>query len=108
MTGGLITDIDVDVDELQVRLTDRVAFVTGGASGIGRAIAERFQASGARVALLDRDHEAATAVARELNAAAVDRPELVAVACDVAATESVVAAVAEACEVAGEPDLLVN
>ncbi|WP_281351115.1 GolD/DthD family dehydrogenase [Microlunatus speluncae] len=108
MTGSLVTDIDVDLSELQVRLTGRVAFVTGGASGIGRAIAERYQASGATVVLLDRDHDAATAVAVELNAAAEDRPDLLPIACDVTATESVVAAVAEAVERAGEPDILVN
>ena len=47
-------------------LEGRIAAVTGGAQGIGRAIAERFIASGASVALWDRDVELATETAGEL------------------------------------------
>ena len=36
-------------------MKDRVAIVTGGAGAIGRAIAERLVAGGARVAILDRN-----------------------------------------------------
>jgi NAD(P)-dependent dehydrogenase (short-subunit alcohol dehydrogenase family) len=51
------------------RFQGRVAVVTGGASGIGFAIAERFASEGARVALLDREADAGQAAAGKIAAA---------------------------------------
>ena len=51
-------------------LTGKVAVVTGGAGGIGRACVERFIAEGARVVIADIDREAGNALARELGDAA--------------------------------------
>jgi NAD(P)-dependent dehydrogenase (short-subunit alcohol dehydrogenase family) len=63
-----------------------VAIVTGGASGIGRAIAERFALSGACVRILDINREAAETTAREI-ACAPGR--VTAHACDVTDQKSV-------------------
>jgi NAD(P)-dependent dehydrogenase (short-subunit alcohol dehydrogenase family) len=51
-----------------IDLKDRCAVVTGGAAGIGLAIARRFAASGARVALWDLDGAAASAAAAGIGA----------------------------------------
>jgi NAD(P)-dependent dehydrogenase (short-subunit alcohol dehydrogenase family) len=49
-----------------MRLRDKVSIVTGGARGIGRAIAERFVEEGATVVLADRNGEVAEKAASEL------------------------------------------
>lgn len=54
------------VTERFQRLSQKIALVTGGAQGIGRAIGRRLAAEGARVALLDLKQEAGDAVAREI------------------------------------------
>src|SRR4051812_15357297 len=75
----------------QIDLAGRRAVITGGAQGIGRAVAERLLASGAAVSLWDRDGDlaASTAAALSCHSAAVD----VSSASDVdAATAATVAA----------------
>ena len=52
-----------------IDLKNRIAVVTGGAQGIGRAATERFIASGAKVAIWDFDEKLATKTAKELGAA---------------------------------------
>src|SRR5690348_2052985 len=55
----------------QLDLQDRHAVVTGGASGLGLAIAERLVASGAGVTLWDRDETAGRAAAAKLSGRAI-------------------------------------
>jgi len=52
----------------KIDLNERCAVVTGGAQGFGRAIAERFVASGAKVAIWDNDQTLAEKTAKEIGA----------------------------------------
>lgn len=84
------------------RFADRVALVTGGAGGIGRAVVERIGAEGGRIVVGDVDIEAATSVALAFG----DRAS--AVALDVTDPASCAAAVATTTERFGRLDVLVN
>ena len=87
------------------RLEDKIALVTGGGAGIGRAIAETFAREGARVVVADRDQEAAESVAQ-----AITRNNGAATAhlADVTDTAQVKALMATIGEAFGKLDVLVN
>ena len=85
-------------------LATRVALVTGGGSGIGRAIAHRLAAEGACVVVADRDAEGAAKVAAELGGTDVAVPVTV----DVTDETQIAAAVAAAALAFGGVDLVVN
>jgi rhamnulose-1-phosphate aldolase/alcohol dehydrogenase len=90
-------------------LATRVAFVTGGGSGIGAAIARRLAAEGACVVIADRDVAAAEKVAAELGASALRPADVaVAVAADVTDEAQVAGAIRQAVLAFGGVDLVVN
>jgi len=87
------------------RLQGKVAIVTGAGSGIGRATAKRFAAEGAKLVVNDLDAEAATRVAKEIEAAGGIAAAFPA---DVADPRQVEALIREATSRFGRLDVLVN
>lgn len=83
-------------------LEGRAFFVTGGASGIGLAVARLALQRGARACIVDRDREALARAAKALGDSA--HP----IACDVADAGHVAGAVAEAADKMGRLDAIVN
>lgn len=84
------------------RLEGKVALVTGGGSGIGRAVCQVLSAQGAQIAVLDRDFAAADATAHALSTAAQ------AIAADVTDEMEVESAIARISESFGRIDIGVN
>ncbi|HOM12690.1 MAG TPA: SDR family NAD(P)-dependent oxidoreductase [Rubrivivax sp.] len=87
------------------RLSGKVAFVTGGGSGIGEATAKRFAAEGATVVICGRRKEPLDAVAAAIRAAG-GRCE--AVQADVGVEAQIVGAIEDAAKRHGQLDILVN
>ncbi len=85
---------------MEQRFNNRVAIVTGGASGIGEGIARRLAAEGGKVVLFDLNQAAMDRVARELGASAIQ--------VDIADEASVRDAVSQVVVQHGRLDIVVN
>jgi len=85
-----------------MRLKDKVAIITGAASGFGRAIAETYAAEGAKVVVSDINGQGARDVAKAIGTAAIDVP------CDVAMKKDVDAMISAAVKAFGGVDIMVN
>jgi 3-hydroxybutyrate dehydrogenase len=87
------------------QLQDKIAIVTGAASGIGKEIAATYAREGAKVAIADLNRDAAEKTAAELRATGA---QAMAVGVDVTVEAEVDAAVAEVVEAWGGVDILVS
>lgn len=87
------------------RFAGKVAFVTGGGSGIGRACCTQFGAEGASVAVVDMSGEPAAAAANAITAAG---GTAIAIRADVSRPDQVEQAVAQAVNQLGGVNILVN
>ncbi|AUH35567.1 SDR family oxidoreductase [Paracoccus tegillarcae] len=85
-----------------MRLQGKTAFVTGAASGFGKAIAETYAREGARVAVVDLNAAGARAVADDIGNGAI------AVTCDVSKGDQVAEAVKATQDAFGSLDIVVN
>lgn len=88
-----------------MQLKDKVAFITGSASGIGKEIALLFAQEGAKVVIADLNKQAADATAAELEEGGA---QAIGVGVDVTSEEQVDAAVEEAATAFGGIDILIS
>jgi NAD(P)-dependent dehydrogenase (short-subunit alcohol dehydrogenase family) len=86
----------------QLSLKDKVALVTGGAHGIGRAVVEALAEKGAQIIVADLDEESAAALAVQIGGPSFS------VRLDAGAIETIEGTVLKAAERAGRIDILVN
>jgi 3-hydroxybutyrate dehydrogenase len=88
-----------------MQLENKVAFITGSASGIGKEIATTYAREGAKIVIADLNRQAAEATAAELKAGGA---QAIGVAVDVTSEEQVNAAVEQAVAAFGGIDILIS
>src|ERR1700751_4939209 len=88
-----------------MRLAGKTAYVTGAASGIGRAVAELFAREGANIAIADLNQEAADAAAKAIGATGA---KAIGLAVDVANEAQVDASMDKAAAQLGGIDILIS
>jgi NAD(P)-dependent dehydrogenase (short-subunit alcohol dehydrogenase family) len=89
-----------------MRFENKAAIVTGSSGGIGSAIVKRLALEGARIVMVDRSDDEATAMVEEVKAAGA--PDVLVSKCDVSVEADVAATVKAAQERFGRVDLIVN
>ena len=85
-----------------MRLLNKVALITGSASGFGKGMAERFTKEGAKVAIIDINIEAAKSLSKKLG------KNTIAIYCDVTKVEDIEKAVNLTIEKLGIIDIVIN
>ncbi len=85
-----------------MEIKDRVALITGGASGLGRASAEILYKAGAKVVILDLNEDGAKAVAESMGSNAAYKK------CDISIEGDVTAAIDFAMDTFGRIDIMIN
>ena len=88
-----------------MRLKNRVAIITGGAKGIGKAIALTLVREGAKVALVDIDRDGLEALKHEIEKR---KGETITVSCDITKSAEVKAMVGQVQKAFGRIDILIN
>src|SRR5512136_1688216 len=88
-----------------MKLKDRVVIVTGGARGIGRAIATSFLNEGAKVVIIDSDKEKLEMLKKELGK---ENKKVIVIPCDITKSGDVKEMVDQARKGFGRIDILVN
>ena len=91
---------------MDLGLSGKVAVVTGGASGIGEAIARTLAAEGARVSIVDRDSERAVQIVNELNQSSSAASHFVET--DLSDLEACERAVSQTIRELGQLDIVIN
>ena len=91
---------------MEISLKGRSALVTGGSKGLGFAVANRFAASGADVAILGRGKEALDAAVAQIKTTA--KGKVIGVQCDVSKAGEITRAFGEVMSGLGKVDIVVN